>query len=278
MIIFKKADRLSEYIENEKSKGHKIGFVPTMGALHKGHLGLIETGLQESDIVVCSIFVNPTQFNNAEDFRKYPVHVETDIEQLVSAKCDVLFLPPVQEIYPIGHIKKTYDLGAIETVLEGRYRPGHFQGVCEVVDRLLSIVKPDHLCLGQKDFQQCMVIKRLLELLHLEDQIRVTIVPTVREPDGLALSSRNLRLDQEQRMKAPALYKALTYIKSHEGQLNLKALKEEATNQLEKTGFAVDYVEIASARDLSAPHSRPLVALVAATIGNVRLIDNLLLN
>jgi pantoate--beta-alanine ligase len=146
------------------------------------------------------------------------------------------------------------------------------------VDRLLSIVQPNSLCLGQKDFQQCMVIRKLLELLGKEEEIRVSIVPTVREPDGVALSSRNLRLNEEQRKKAPALFKALSFIKSHEGELHLKDLKEEACRQLEETGFVVDYVEVASARDLSAPTSRPLVALVAATIGNIRLIDNLMLN
>ncbi|HWJ91964.1 MAG TPA: pantoate--beta-alanine ligase [Flavisolibacter sp.] len=278
MIIFKKAVDLSNYIRQEKTSGQKIGFVPTMGALHKGHLTLVETARSSSNTTICSIFVNPTQFNNPDDFKHYPVTIENDIEQLVSAKCDALFLPSVEEIYPPGHIKKRYDLGSLETVLEGRYRPGHFQGVCEVVDRLLDITQPDHLYLGQKDFQQCMVISKLLELLGKDDQVRLTIVPTIREADGLALSSRNLRLDQEQRRKAPALYKALDFIRSHQGQMRLQELKDKARSQLEEKGFVVDYVEVASARDLSAPQSKPLVALVAATIGRIRLIDNLLLN
>src|SRR5438270_8267338 len=202
MIIFKRAVDLEHYLFEQKRSGRNIGFVPTMGALHKGHLSLISRA-GKSGLVVCSIFVNPTQFNDPEDFKNYPVNIENDMELLVQSGCDVLFLPSVEEIYPAGFSKKHYDLGPIEFVLEGAHRPGHFQGVCQVVDRLLQIVQPDDLFTGQKDYQQCMVIRKLISLVGMEDRVNLVVVPTVREKDGLAMSSRNLRLNEEQRKKAP---------------------------------------------------------------------------
>ncbi|RYZ29188.1 MAG: hypothetical protein EOO10_07130 [Chitinophagaceae bacterium] len=154
MILFKQAGKLSHHLEIARKTAKKIGFVPTMGALHKGHLSLIESSKRENDITVCSIFVNPTQFNNAEDFKKYPITIEADIEKLLLAECDVLFQPSKEEIYPENFVTKHYDLRELENVLEGFYRPGHFQGVCQVMDRLLEIVQPDNLYLGAKDFQQ----------------------------------------------------------------------------------------------------------------------------
>lgn len=279
MIILKKADQLSFLIEQQKKSGKKIGFVPTMGALHKGHLSLIETCKNSSDITVCSIFVNPTQFNNPEDFQHYPITVEKDILQLIEAKCDVLFLPSVEEIYPPDYQKKIYPLGEIENILEGFYRPGHFQGVCEVVNRLLEIVQPDNLYMGQKDFQQCMVIKKLLQITGRENQIHLTIVPTVREKNGLAMSSRNLRLSEEQRQLATAISQQLFFIKENISTQPIEQLKQTAKEQLTQKGFAVDYVEIADANDLSSPKkNKPLIALIAASIGNIRLIDNMLLS
>jgi pantoate--beta-alanine ligase len=277
MIIFKRAEQLSEYLGKQKESGKKIGFVPTMGALHRGHLSLIEAARKSSEIVVCSIFINPTQFNNPEDFKLYPVTVEKDIEQLYSAGSDVLFLPPLEEIYPPGYRKKHFDLGPIENILEGKYRPGHFQGVCEVVDRLLEIVQPNDLYLGQKDFQQCMVIKKLIELTGRDRAIRLHIVPTEREKDGLAMSSRNLRLNEAERKQAPAIFKVLSRIGESIHRQSPEQLKVSAEEELVRQGFVVDYVEIAQRNDLSAATNgnAPLVALVAATIGRIRLIDNL---
>src|ERR671912_2232392 len=143
MILFKKAKNLSNYISKQKKSNLKIGFIPTMGALHEGHLSLIAASKKENAVTVCSIFVNPTQFNNQEDFKHYPITIEKDIEKLLNAGCDILFLPPREEIYPQGFVAKKYDLGELETVLEGLYRPGHFQGVCQVVDKLMEIVQPD---------------------------------------------------------------------------------------------------------------------------------------
>ena len=209
MIIFKKASQLSQYLLQQRNSGLKTGFVPTMGALHDGHLSLIDVCRKQNDLTICSIFINPTQFNNPEDFKHYPVTLEKDLDQLIQAGCDVLFLPSVEEIYQPDHFKKHYDLGELEHILEGHYRPGHFQGVCEVVDRLLNIILPHRIYLGQKDYQQCMVIKKLIGILGMQDQIEIHIQPTRREPDGLAMSSRNLRLSPGQRSQAPALFKAL---------------------------------------------------------------------
>ncbi|MBO9684337.1 MAG: pantoate--beta-alanine ligase [Flavisolibacter sp.] len=280
MTIFKKAKQLSNYIDQQKKEGKKIGFVPTMGALHNGHLHLIDTCKKLNDITVCSIFVNPTQFNNSDDFKNYPVTISKDIEQLISHQCDVLFLPSVEEMYPADFVKKEYALGEIENRLEGHYRPGHFQGVCQAVDRLLQIVQPDNLYMGQKDYQQCMVIRKLLELTGREQSTGLSIVSTVREADGLAMSSRNLRLDEEQRKRAASIFNELNFIKEHIQDHSLEELKKNASERLTRKGFKVDYVEIANAEDLSIANNTAgkLVALAAATTGNVRLIDNIVLN
>jgi pantoate--beta-alanine ligase len=280
MVIFKEAETLSRSLLTERNTGKKIGFVPTMGALHAGHLSLVRASKKDNDLTVCSIFVNPTQFNNPDDLKHYPVTIEKDIEALLKADCDFLFLPPVSQIYPDDHLKKHYDLGQIETVLEGKYRPGHFQGVCEVVDRLLDIVQPEELYLGQKDFQQCMVLKKLISLTGREDKIRLNIIPTMREEDGLAMSSRNMRLNEEQRIRATSIYKALQFIRNNYNKTDFNSLKQDAAAQLEKEGFQVDYVEIANAEDLGTAqdHSQQLVALIAASTGGIRLIDNMLLD
>jgi pantoate--beta-alanine ligase len=280
MILFKQAGALTEHLQSQKNTGKIVGFVPTMGALHEGHLSLIDQCTSGNDITVCSIFINPTQFNNPEDFKHYPVTISKDIEQLVAAGCDILFLPSTSEIYPTGYLKKHYDLGSIEHNLEGHYRPGHFQGVCEVVDRLLDIITPDNLYLGQKDFQQCMVIKKLLEITGRAVKVDLHICPTKRESSGLAMSSRNLRLTGQEKELAVSIYKELKNIKVNLPQAPLETLKKNAKEHLTRQGFLVDYVEIAKTGDLAPSEnaSEADVALVAATIGNVRLIDNLLLN
>lgn len=251
-----------------------------MGALHDGHLSLIRAAFQSNDFIVSSIFVNPTQFTNQDDFDRYPVTIEKDIEMLLQAGCDIVFLPPRSEVYPQTFEPKKYPLGSLELVLEGHFRPGHFQGVCQVVDMLLNIVQPDMLYLGQKDYQQCMVIQKLISITKRESEIQLCIEPTQREKDGLAMSSRNMRLNDEERKNATAVYKALIYIKEHIDQTSFPVLKEKAMVILKEKGFAVDYVEIAN-RDALEPAretQEPLIALIAASIGKVRLIDNMLLN
>jgi pantoate--beta-alanine ligase len=216
-----------------------------------GHISLVEFSKKENDITVSSIFINPSQFNDPKDFEKYPVTIERDIEMLEAAGCDLLFIPSVQEIYPSGfnHVKK-YELGFLETILEGKYRPGHYQGVCMVMERLLKIVMPDNLYLGQKDYQQCMVIKKLIELIGLDKLTKTTICPTLRETDGLAMSSRNMRLNKEERETAATIYKALSLIKSNTGFKNIGLLEQEAKIMLEEKKFKIDYVEIADAENL----------------------------
>jgi pantoate--beta-alanine ligase len=280
MIIFKTADKLSAYLSGQGKLGESIGFVPTMGALHRGHLSLINQSKKHNTITVCSIFVNPTQFNNKEDFKHYPITIEKDVEQLVKAGCEVLFLPTQEEIYSPNYQPRHYELGRLEHILEGFYRPGHFQGVCQVVDRLLSITNPDNIYIGQKDYQQCMVISRLIEILGKSAQIHVNIEPTLREEDGLAMSSRNLRLTQDQRVKALAIYKELGSIKDQINTESFDHLKKAAIHHLEEAGFTVDYVEIANAYSLepAANKDEHLVALIAASLSSIRLIDNLSLN
>ena len=283
MILFKKAADLRNYLDAQQKQSRKIGFIPTMGALHPGHISLIATSKNECAVTVCSIFVNPAQFNDPKDFKKYPSTIEKDIYLLESSGCDLLFLPSVEEIYPDGYeTKKHFDIGYLETILEGQYRPGHFQGVCLVMQRLLEIVKTDRLYLGQKDYQQCMIISRLIELMGLKNSIEVVISPTQREANGLAMSSRNLRLKEEERTKAAVIFQSLNMIKQDLQKDSFKNLKMKAKSMLEKNGFKIDYVEIASARDLKILNEfdgkQKLVALIAAYINEVRLIDNILLN
>ena len=279
MIHFKQAAALSSHLAKQKQKGLTIGFVPTMGALHEGHLSLLQKAAEETDLVVCSIFVNPTQFNNADDFSRYPVTTNQDTALLVQSPCDVLFMPSRNEIYPAGYQAETYDLGPLEGLLEGHYRPGHFQGVCQVVDRLLQVTNPDYLFMGEKDYQQCMVVKKLLLLKHY-DGIQLVISPTMREKDGLAMSSRNLRLNADQRSVAPAIFKELEQARTTFGQRSLEEIKTRAVEQLTKNGFKVDYFEIADTTSLQplSDSSKKAVALVAAYLGDVRLIDNMAMN
>jgi pantoate--beta-alanine ligase len=282
MILFKIAAQLQQYIQQEKAQGKTIGFVPTMGALHQGHISLINKSKADCDITVCSIFVNPTQFNDAKDFEKYPITIEQDIYMLEIVKCDVLFLPSVEEIYPNEIAKnKQYDLGFIETVFEGAYRPGHFNGVCMVVERLLDIVRPNQLFLGQKDYQQCIVIRRLIELMNVN--INVIICPTSREENGLAMSSRNKRISNEMKDKAKIIYQSFSKIKKEITANNAVELVANAKASLLQNGFdKIDYLSLANAKTLESIElwdgSTQLVILVAAFTEGVRLIDNMVLN
>src|SRR5690606_25689075 len=239
--------------------------------------------VKENELSVCSIFVNPAQFNDAGDFEKYPITLEKDILALEEAGCGILLLPSVKEIYPDGYENlPQFDLGYLETTLEGEFRPGHFQGVCNVVSRLLEIVQPDVLYLGQKDFQQCMVIARMLEIKGLTDKIKLSISPTLREDDGLAMSSRNMRLSSEARKKAPLIHSALQRVKAEISHVDVKKSLQQAKNRLEEEGFKVDYLELRRANDLHVLNKFPFdvqaVLLVAAYIDGIRLIDNIIIN
>jgi pantoate--beta-alanine ligase len=279
MLLLKKKEDLVHWLDKQRSDGRSIGFVPSMGALHAGHISLIDISKKSAEITVCSIFVNPTQFNDPKDFQKYPITIENDILLLEQAGTDVLYLPEVPDIYPDGTKSlEKYDLGSLESLLEGAFRPGHFQGVCQVMCRLLEAVRPDRLFMGQKDYQQCMVVHRLLEIMGLPT--RLVPCPIVREKDGLAMSSRNRRLSPEQRQTATTIYQALIGIK--EGWQQGKSpgnLIDTATSLLESKGFRVDYVSIADPLTLEpVSHAgASAVALIAAFLGEVRLIDNMTL-
>lgn len=284
MIIFHEIGALKRHLSLQQQKGYNIGFVPTMGALHEGHLSLIRNCRSVAGVTVCSIFVNPTQFNDPVDFAKYPITTSNDIKLLLKEKTDVLFLPSVEEIYPAGiSANQHYELGYLETILEGAHRPGHFQGVCQVVHRLLEIVEPDKMFLGQKDYQQCMVLKKLVNLLNISSEI--VIGKTIRESSGLAMSSRNIRLTQEQHQKASAIHIALNHIKNSLLQNTVSELQNDVTAILLKNGFSkIDYIAIANAETLQLMNEdykwdakTPLVALIAAFMGEVRLIDNMIL-
>ncbi len=281
MRLYKTIKDLTVLLKNSKANNINIGFVPTMGALHNGHISLVKKAKNESGLVVCSIFINPTQFNDPKDFAKYPVTINDDIYLLEKAGCDVLFLPSVEEMYP-ERLKTDFkfELGYLETILDGKFRPGHFQGVCQVMDRLLSIVLPDKLFMGQKDFQQCMVLKKMTAVNFAG--LQLIICPTQREIDGLAMSSRNVRLSKEERQRAIKIFATLQFFKTNVKPGDVTSIKLSATNSLIKAGFKVDYTEIANAESLQLMDNwdgnEPLVFLIAAFLNKVRLIDNMLLD
>jgi pantoate--beta-alanine ligase len=280
MILVKQTTTLQQHIAKAKTKGHNIGFVPTMGALHLGHISLITNAKKENDLVISSIFINPTQFNNAKDFEKYPITIEKDIELLHDSGCDILFLPSVAEVYPNGtQSLQHYDLGFIETVYDGAFRPGHFQGVCNVVQRLFEIVTPHHAYFGLKDYQQCMVIQKLVQLMQWQDVVQLHFCETLRETDGLAMSSRNMRLSVADRKIAPIIYQTLKWIKENIQKGDIRLLLTQAKDMLTSSGLLPDYIDIANATTLEPitiwDGKESLVCLVAAFLNEVRLIDNM---
>lgn len=280
LLIIKDPSRLRKHLSGLVSANKSVGFVPTMGALHAGHLTLVDRCREQSDICVCSIFINPTQFNDPGDFLKYPKILEKDVESLEARGVDILFIPEVEGLYTGGlENLETYPLGELEQVFEGRYRPGHFQGVCQVMSRLLDIVQPDHLFMGQKDYQQCMVVRELLNIKKIPVEFHA--VPTVREENGLAMSSRNLRLSMDDRQKAGLIYSSLQQIGEVAGSPEVMETIARQQKALENAGFRVDYLAIADAESLQVPSHTdpgPWVVLAAAYLGDVRLIDNILVN
>jgi pantoate--beta-alanine ligase len=257
----------------------KIALVPTMGALHKGHVSLIKIAQQYADIVVCSIFVNPTQFTDPKDLEKYPRPLEHDIEMLQEAGCDFVFMPSVKEMYPIPeswHI----DLGEAEFVLEGAFRKGHYQGVTQIVKKLFDAVEPELAFFGQKDFQQVLMVKHMVSRLGLP--VEIISCPIVREDDGLAMSSRNIHLSAADRQNALVLSKALQFVHDNFADYSIDELVEQAKTIINDTpGVNLDYFTIANGTTLLPENDKSLkhlVALVAAKVGETRLIDNMILN
>lgn len=270
---------LQQYIATAKKAGKKIGFVPTMGALHAGHLTLIQRAKAETDLVICSIFVNPTQFNDPKDLEKYPRPIATDQALLKSAHCDVLFLPEVAVMYPDDDPHWEIDLGELDKIWEGAHRPGHFQGVTQIVYKLFQLVAPNVAFFGQKDFQQVMVIQRMIAEMHLS--VQLDIVPTSRDENGLALSSRNARLSAAGIEKSYILSKALRHIQEHTGAKEVDVLIQEATELIQDIGdIKLEYLAICETKTLrpttQIQNGKEYVVLIAAWVEGVRLIDNIL--
>ncbi|MDI9865823.1 pantoate--beta-alanine ligase [Flectobacillus sp. DC10W] len=284
MLVFHQISVLQEHLKQLRNQSLSVGFVPTMGALHQGHISLINQAKAQSDIVVCSIFVNPTQFNNAHDLAVYPRTLEADSQMLDTAGCDILFAPSAEEMYPQLPTMK-FDFGTLETVMEGAFRPGHFNGVGIVVSKLFHIVQPNKAFFGQKDLQQCAVISCMVN--ELSFNLELIICPTQREEDGLAMSSRNRNLSPEQRAIAPAVYQALLQAKTGllDGQ-EVSVVKHNLASYLASVeGIELEYFEI-SDFDTLLPFNGTLsqslegskIALcIAAFLGKTRLIDNIII-
>jgi len=279
MILHKKISNTREAIAELKKNNLKIGFVPTMGALHEGHISLILSAKEENDVVACSIFVNPIQFNNPEDLKKYPQTLDRDLEMLEEAGCHLVFAPNAQEMYP-EPVKETFNFGSLETVMEGQFRPGHFNGVAVVVKKLFEIIEPDRAYFGEKDFQQLAIIQRLV--INFKLPVQIVPCPIIREPDGLAMSSRNRRLTNEDRELAPLIYRILGEAKKRAKELTPEELKSwviEKFNQFDK--FDLEYFDIVDMATLQAvkdwSESQHPIACIAVWLGKIRLIDNIVI-
>ena len=279
MEIFKTKKTLLDYIERQKEMGKKIGFAPTMGALHPGHISLYEAARKENDLVISSIFVNPTQFNNASDLEKYPRTIEKDIEILEkSAFVDAVYIPEVSDIYPEGLKSREYDFDGLENEMEGKFRPGHFNGVGTVVEELFRQVKPDNAYFGDKDYQQLAIIKKLVEKLNLA--IKIHGVPIYREKNGLAMSSRNKRLDHEQCEAAKVIYETLVKVNDWFRIITVSEIYQRVKDIFEnQRGMVLEYFEIADETTLKETDffykDRNYRAFIVVFVGDVRLIDNM---
>jgi len=278
MQLFDNIKGLQHAVSAAKHRQMKLGFVPTMGALHKGHLSLVELARKENDLVVVSIFVNPTQFNNADDLKNYPRTLDADLEILKELNPHLVFAPTVVEIYPAqGITVPAVKLGLLERTMEGKHRPGHFNGVVQVVARLFDIVHPDRAYFGSKDFQQLAVIREMTRQLNLPIEIRSG--ETIRDADGLAMSSRNILLSRQEREDAANISKALFYVRDNWKNKNATDLCAEAVSRIEKNGLMkVEYLELADSTTLDPIYdfdqSTVPRVFTAVQVGKVRLIDN----
>ena len=280
MIIIREVDLLQSILRAQIAEQRTVGFTPTMGALHLGHLSLIEKSKIATDISICSIFVNPTQFNEASDLEKYPQTPLEDIQALEDAGCDILFMPSVDSIYPDGTNQyPQVDLGHLDKVLEGAFRPGHFEGVVQVVSRLLDIVQPNELFMGQKDYQQLAIIREMIN--QQGRNTHLVMGATVREASGLAMSSRNVRLTADFRLKAPTIYQLLQAAKKALTTDPIKTIEQRSIQKLQAIGLKPEYFSIVDGhtllpiKDIKTANS--IVACTAVWAGDVRLIDNCIL-
>lgn len=279
MKVFHTIAETMAFLGKMREEKKQIGFVPTMGALHRGHISLLQQANLENDVVACSIFVNPIQFNKKEDLEKYPRMLDEDIRKLEETSCDLLFAPSVEEMYPEPALEK-FDFGHLGKVMEGAHRPGHFNGVAIVVKKLFEIVMPHRAYFGMKDYQQLKIVEAMVEKLGMD--VKIVACPTEREKDGLAMSSRNVRLTKRERSIAPVIHRVLKGLKDKVGKVPPKEAEKWALNQINKYDeMNVEYLLIVGANDLipvkSWDEKESLVACTAVNLGKVRLIDNLIL-
>jgi pantoate--beta-alanine ligase len=277
MKVLRNKKTLVDYIERHKEMGKKIGFAPTMGALHLGHISLYETAKKENDEIISSIFVNPTQFNNPDDFEKYPQTLENDLKLLEKAGVDAVYVPKAIDIYPEGLKSKHYDFDGLDNEMEGKYRPGHFHGVSTVVEELLRQVQPHNAYFGEKDYQQLAIIKKMVEKTKLP--VKIHGVLTLRENSGLAMSSRNLRLTEKQRKEATIIYETLLKVKEWFKILSVKEINERVEKIFQDSNFELEYFIIADEKTLKETDffykDKSYRAFIVAYAGDVRLIDNM---
>ncbi|MGC9355562.1 MAG: pantoate--beta-alanine ligase, partial [Mariniphaga sp.] len=279
MVLVKTIKELQEYLM-ELRNNSSVGFVPTMGALHSGHLSLVNQAVRENSVVVVSIFVNPNQFNDADDLKRYPRNLEADLKLLEPTGCDLVFAPEAEEIYPEPDTRK-FNFGQLEQVMEGKHRPGHFNGVAQVVSRLFEIVKPNKAYFGLKDFQQLAIINKLVKMLRLP--VEIVPCPIIREESGLAMSSRNELLSAEERESASLIFKTLSRAKNLIGTKSVRELENWVIETINKNRFLnVEYFEIVDFENLQPVTSwrdkGKKIGCIAVFCGKVRLIDNIVLN
>lgn len=277
MQVVKYISELDEILEKFRKNGDSIGFVPTMGALHKGHISLVSESSRSNAITIASIFVNPTQFNDENDLKNYPRNHETDLKLLELANCDLIFLPDNKEMYPEKDNRK-FNFGYLDEVMEGKMRPGHFNGVAQIVTKLFDAVKPNRAYFGKKDFQQLAVIRKLVEDFNYS--IEIVACPIIREKDGLAMSSRNALLNPAERSEVKVIYKTLLYVKDKIRNSEIAELLQLAERMIHSTShLKLDYFEIVDANTLlpvnKITDNVPLTACIAVYAGKIRLIDNL---
>jgi pantoate--beta-alanine ligase len=279
VLILTKIAELQGFLRDARQRSATVGFVPTMGALHEGHVSLIAQSRQDCDVTVCSIFVNPRQFNDKDDLKRYPRTPEADAVMLRNAGCDALFMPEAAEIYPDDKPKQ-FDLGGLDRILEGRSRPGHFDGVAQVVNRFFELIKPDRAYFGSKDYQQLLIVRKLVKQQHFP--IEVVAAPIIREKDGLAMSSRNALLSPEERKAASFIPMLMQKAKQKALESGVDEARKLVEGELKDIPhLRLDYFEICDASDLSPVtrlNSKPAISLIAVHCGKVRLIDNLQLN
>ncbi len=277
MQIFKHKKKLKTYLNKLYDEKKTVGFVPTMGAIHKGHLKLILESKQQCDITICSIFINPTQFNNKKDFANYPKTLSQDIKLLKKSLCDILYCPDVDDVYD-RIITNTYNFNSLTQFMEGVFRPGHFDGMATVVEKLLNIIKPDVAFFGQKDLQQLQIVKKLVAQMNCKTKI--VGVNTYREKNGLAKSSRNKLLTTEQKRLASNIFKSLVYCKENK-HLSIKNLKSFVQSNLEKHKIELEYVEFVEIQSMTPvgflSKGKKIAICIAAYLDDVRLIDNIIL-